>query len=144
MKIPVKFLLILSCLLFSGSLLTVLVAGNTVPVTHAGREARAITLVDLFPQCASIPRDNIIMGSGRVTGTAGHDWIFGDGGVNDLEGGSGNDCLIGGDGNDTLQGGPGNDVLLGGNGSDNLNGGSGILDTCYSGSTYTDCESTYP
>jgi hypothetical protein len=144
MRLTVRISLLLLGLLLFGSLMTVLVAGNTVPVTRAGQMTSAITLGAIVPECASIPTTSIIMGSGRVTGTAGDDWIFGDGGVNDLEGGSGNDCLIGGDGDDELAGGSGNDILFGGNGSDYTDGGSGTGDYCYSGETTKDCEFIFP
>jgi hypothetical protein len=144
MKLAFKLSFFLLALLFFSSLMTVMVAGNTVPVTHVDRETRAITLAIIVPQCASIPTTNIIMGSGSISGTAGDDWIFGSASADSISGGVGNDCLIGGDGNDTLNGGIGSDVLLGGPGSDNLDGGPGSNDSCYSGQTNSNCEYIYP
>jgi Ca2+-binding RTX toxin-like protein len=142
MKI-MKFSLLLLGLLLFGSLMTVLVAGNTVPVSRAGQMTSAITLAIIVPECASIPTTNIILASGKRDGTTGSDWMFGSSGYDDFDGKDGNDCVVGGDGDDRLQGGGGNDILLGGNGSDELDG-QGDTDYCYSGTTNRNCEFIYP
>ncbi|MFW8595681.1 Hint domain-containing protein [Cribrihabitans neustonicus] len=72
---------------------------------------------------------------GIITGTAGHDTIYGgnsagepDGGAvtNDTIGaGAGDDLVYAGDGNDQVFGGAGNDTIKGGGGSDQIRGGDG-------------------
>ncbi|MCA9125506.1 MAG: hypothetical protein KDB22_00410 [Planctomycetales bacterium] len=57
--------------------------------------------------------------------TAIVDYIFGNGGPDDLQGGRGTSYIYGGDGNDTLRGGAGNDVIVGGNGNDTIYGEAG-------------------
>ncbi|THF54439.1 calcium-binding protein, partial [Pseudothauera rhizosphaerae] len=67
----------------------------------------------------------LIVGSGRIAGTADGDEIFGQGGNDSISAGSGNDHLYGGEGNDTLYGEAGDDVLDGGAGNDHLYGAAG-------------------
>ncbi|RYF66629.1 MAG: hypothetical protein EOO39_22680, partial [Cytophagaceae bacterium] len=59
----------------------------------------------------------VIIGGYRgnsYTGSAGDDWIYGQGGIDNLVGGDGNDHLFGGSDGDTLKGGSGNDTIWGG------------------------------
>lgn len=62
--------------------------------------------------------DNILVGSGHITGKAGDDIIYGLDADDFLEGGDGSDRLVGGRGNDILDGGAGTDTMLGGLGDD--------------------------
>ncbi|MFN6979102.1 MAG: calcium-binding protein [Gemmobacter sp.] len=61
----------------------------------------------------------------RITGTDGHDDLFGLGGNDTLRGGEKSDFLFGGPGRDVLHGEGGNDRLWGGNARDRLFGGDG-------------------
>jgi Ca2+-binding RTX toxin-like protein len=62
-----------------------------------------------------------------ASGTAGNDFITGDGTLSGL---AGNDKLIGGGGNDTLSGGLDSDILVGGAGNDALDGDNNVgIDT---------------
>jgi len=75
----------------------------------------------------------------KLTGTGGHDSVFGGlgndilvglAGADLLDGGPGNDVLKGGSGNDRLKGREGDDKLFGGVGNDTLCGGSGDDTLC--------------
>ena len=61
----------------------------------------------------------------NITGSAYHDSLQGEGGVNVLRGMNGDDTLNGLGGDDRLEGGAGNDELMGGSGIDIMIGGSG-------------------
>ncbi|NRB66717.1 MAG: VWA domain-containing protein, partial [Vibrio sp.] len=63
-----------------------------------------------------------------LTGGAGDDILFGQGGDDTLDGGAGNDILFGGAGDDTLIGGLGSDILSGGDGEDEFVWHDGDLD----------------
>lgn len=63
-------------------------------------------------------------GAQNLKGTEGNDRIFGSRAGDVLTGGSGNDELYGGDGYDTLNGGDNSDGLVGGAGNDTLIGGA--------------------
>ncbi|ANW23017.1 hypothetical protein BA953_01695 [Vibrio coralliilyticus] len=69
-----------------------------------------------------------------LSGGAGDDILFGQGGDDTLDGGAGNDILLGGVGDDTLIGGLGSDILSGGDGEDefvwhygDLDGGTDVI-----------------
>ncbi|WFB46785.1 Ig-like domain-containing protein [Vibrio coralliilyticus] len=69
-----------------------------------------------------------------LSGGAGDDILFGQGGDDTLDGGAGNDILLGGAGDDTLIGGLGSDILSGGDGEDefvwhygDLDGGTDVI-----------------
>ncbi|USD95929.1 hypothetical protein CTT30_07485 [Vibrio coralliilyticus] len=63
-----------------------------------------------------------------LSGGAGDDILFGQGGDDTLDGGAGNDILLGGAGDDTLIGGLGSDILSGGDGEDEFVWHYGDLD----------------
>lgn len=79
--------------------------------------------------------ENLILGSGRDTGTgndldneidggAGDDKLYGNGGADTLIGGDGKDSLYGGDGADDITGDAGMDKIYGGTGNDTIDGGA--------------------
>ncbi len=68
---------------------------------------------------------NGTLGADALTGTAGHDEIWGWGGDDTLRGAEGNDRIYGGDGHDTLYGDEGNDLMVGHTGHDTMFGGKG-------------------
>ncbi|QRM28858.1 hypothetical protein [Microvirga sp. VF16] len=61
----------------------------------------------------------------KITGSNGHDVLWGDVGADAFYGLGGNDRLVGANGRDRLDGGLGNDTLSGGYGNDMLIGGKG-------------------
>ena len=61
----------------------------------------------------------------KITGSNGHDVLWGDVGADAFSGLGGNDRLVGANGRDRLDGGLGNDTLHGGYGNDILIGGKG-------------------
>jgi Ca2+-binding RTX toxin-like protein len=61
----------------------------------------------------------------RLSGDAGVNWIWAQGGADLVSGAGGSDVLFGEKGNDALNGGSGSDKLNGGAGRDRLNGGPG-------------------
>lgn len=61
----------------------------------------------------------------KITGSNGHDVLWGDVGADAFSGLGGNDRFVGADGRDRLDGGLGNDTLHGGYGNDILIGGKG-------------------
>lgn len=107
----------LFCIVLSA--LTAIAATNTVPATRADVDGIPIGYNDIRPPaCAGIYIDNLITGSGSITGTAGNDLILASPGIDTIDGLGGNDCILGGGSDDTLTGGDGNDVCLGGPGTD--------------------------
>ena len=60
-----------------------------------------------------------------IVGTDGDDFIYSEGGYDEVTGGLGNDQLFGGTFADVLRGGDGNDILYGETGNDGLAGGVG-------------------
>jgi Ca2+-binding RTX toxin-like protein len=67
----------------------------------------------------------VLIGSGRLNGSALDDFLSGKSGRDVLSGEGGSDILDGGGGNDTISGGAGDDLIMGGKGNDRLAGGSG-------------------
>lgn len=135
--------LALSVLILVGTI-SAFAAANIVPVTRLGEILRANTANDFKPpECASLNLNNIVVGSGNITGTNqndlilaspfddivngrnGSECILGGGGNDYIEGRQGSDIILGGPGDDTLMGGPGNDILYGGPGFDYCEGGAG-------------------
>jgi len=81
-----------------------------------------------------------LIGIENVIGSAGDDWLRGDGtanalfgndGIDTIQAAAGDDQIIGGAGDDKLSGEDGNDGLSGGIGADILNGGSGADTASY-------------
>ncbi len=68
---------------------------------------------------------NGTLGADALTGTAGHDEIWGFSGDDTLRGAEGNDRMYGGAGHDTLHGDEGDDLMVGHNGHDTMFGGRG-------------------
>ena len=75
--------------------------------------------------------DTIYLGRGRAlhgyigewtSGGPGHDTIYGQAGLDEIEAGEGNDVVRGGPGHDELSGGDGDDSLIGGPNPDFLSG----------------------
>lgn len=65
-------------------------------------------------------------GNDTIFGSAGPDFLNGEGGDDLIEAGDGNDTALGGAGRDTINAGAGNDVLSGNAGNDLINGGDGF------------------
>jgi len=112
------------------SVSTVIAATNTVPNTRLDSQTKSITSNDVKPFfCASLNVQNIITGSGTITGTNGNDLILGSATDDTIDGLGGTDCILGGSGNDTISGDAGNDVCSGGGNA---------------GDTFATCETTIP
>jgi Ca2+-binding RTX toxin-like protein len=115
----------------STSLMAVLAAANTVPVSGYSNQIYPLLANQLKPpQCAEMNLTNIVVGGMKIDGTSGNDLILGGPGHNEIHGGDGNDCILSGGGSDKLSGDAGNDVLIGGSGNDQFDGGDGS-DVCY-------------
>ncbi len=131
--------LILSILILVGAI-SAFAAANIVPVTYLGMILRANTANDFKPpECAALNLNNIVVGSGTITGTNQNDLILGSPFDDTVNGRNGSECLLGGGGNDTIDGRQGGDVILGGPGDDTLFGGPGN-DTLIGGPGNDYCE----
>jgi Ca2+-binding RTX toxin-like protein len=94
---------------------TAIAATNTVPSTRLDNQIKTITANDVKPFfCASLNLQNIIVGSGIITGTSGNDLILGSTNNDTINGQDGTDCILGGGGGDTISGENGSDVCDGG------------------------------
>ena len=83
-----------------------------MPQTYVGSSGRVVTANDVKPpQCDGLDLADRASG----TGGAGNDLVYGSGTVS---GGAGDDCVVGSPGDDTIDGGPGNDVCIGDGGND--------------------------
>ncbi len=112
------------------SVSTAIAATNTVPTTRLDNQTKSITANDVKPFfCASLNLQNIITGSGTITGTNGNDLILGSAADDTINGLGGTDCILGGGGNDTISGDGGSDVCSGGGNA---------------GDTFATCETTIP
>ncbi len=112
------------------SVITAVAAANTVPSTRLGNQTKSVTPNNLKPSfCGSLDLQNVVSGSGSITGTNGNDLILGSSGDDTIDGLDGNDCILGGTGNDTISGSNGNDVCN--------EGGD-------AGDTFATCETTIP
>jgi Ca2+-binding RTX toxin-like protein len=101
------------------SLVSVLTAANTVPPTKFLDSTIAITADALKPtDCAAITLNNMVTGSGAISGTGQDDLILGSPGVDTIAAHPGNDCILGGGGDDSIDGDAGTDVCIGGPGTD--------------------------
>jgi signal peptidase I len=120
------------------SVVTGFTATNTVPVTHAGKSAQALSYAQLTPTvCASIAIDNgqlMPVTANSATGTSDNDLILGANrtGTVNYNGKSGDDCIVAG----------------GRAGTTNIiDGGSGTLDICIgapgANNTFKNCDRTY-
>lgn len=115
-------------------------SANSVPGSYAMDTTFPIDQSQFIPhQCRGIIFDNIIYGSGDISGGPRNDLIFGSPGDDNIRGGNGDDCIIGGAGDDYIRGQNGDDFLDGGPGFDIIEGGPGD-DTCINGEDLTNCE----
>lgn len=121
-------------------------AALVVPESGLRVTAIPVTANDLKPpECASINIQNLVTGSGTITGSGINDLILGSASADTISGGNSDDCIVAGAGNDRLNGDNHNDILLGGDGDDILDGG-GHTDICYGGAgtdTFISCETQY-
>jgi Ca2+-binding RTX toxin-like protein len=100
------------------SVATAVAATNTVPSTNASELSFPVTPNDIRPSaCAGLYLNDIITGSGTITGTDGNDLILGSPANDTINGMGGNDCIIGGGGDNTIDGGSGSDICIGGPGN---------------------------
>ncbi|HEY1367097.1 MAG TPA: hypothetical protein VGF23_08290 [Gaiellaceae bacterium] len=99
----------------------VLTAGNSVPVSHVGSKASAISATDSRPSaCSSLGLTARRTGSGTINGKAASELILGSSGSDSIAAGGGNDCVVGGGGSDSINGGGGTDVCIGGPNTDSF------------------------
>lgn len=116
--------------LMISSVITAIAATNTIPSTRLDSQANSVTPNDVKPSfCASLDLQNIVSGSGVITGTNGNDLILGSTSDDTINGLSGTDCILGGSGNDSIYGDDDNDVCRGGGNA---------------GDTFETCETTIP
>jgi Ca2+-binding RTX toxin-like protein len=113
------------------------VIGNEVDCTAQDINAVVISLGDgndtytgaatpIPPAVNGGDGDDVIGGTGILSGDDGNDHLLAGAGAGILDGGPGDDTLGGADYNDSLDGGPGDDLLTGGDGDDSLTGGEGL------------------
>jgi Ca2+-binding RTX toxin-like protein len=96
-------------------------ATNSVPSTRIDQVQRSVDAGDVRPAaCDGLDIDELIVGTGTISGTAGSDLILGGTGDDVISGEGGDDCIVGGGGDDTLIGNGGGDVCIGGPGSDTI------------------------
>jgi Ca2+-binding RTX toxin-like protein len=96
-------------------------ASNSVSKTGLGDIQRSVSADDFKPSaCDGLYIDELITGTGAISGTAASDLILGGPGNDTISGEGGDDCILGGGGSDTLIGNGGNDVCIGGPGADNF------------------------
>lgn len=101
------------------SVVTAIAATNSVPSSHLTDQSRPITANDLKPsQCAALNLTEIVVGSGKFSGTNANELILGGPDADTIDGKGGSDCILGGGGNDDIDGGSGTDVCIGGPGTD--------------------------
>lgn len=101
------------------SVVTAIAATNSVPSSHLTDQSRPITANDLKPsQCAALNLTEIVVGSGKFSGTDANELILGGPDADTIDGKGGSDCILGGGGNDDIDGGSGTDVCIGGPGTD--------------------------
>lgn len=102
-------------ILIISSVITAIAATNTIPSTRLDNRTNAIIPNDVKPSsCMSLDLQNIISGSGTITGTNGNDLILGSASDDTINGLAGNDCILGGSGSDSISGDDGNDICNGG------------------------------
>ncbi len=104
-------------------------ASGSLSITLSASDGSAIvsdTFVLTIAPPLTLPYDNVISGSGNITGTALRD---------QLNGGAGNDTIRDLAGNDDAYGGAGNDAFIAGDGADLYDGGAGTDRVNYTGST---------
>jgi Ca2+-binding RTX toxin-like protein len=94
-----------------------LTASNSVGVSHADNDLRAVSVNDRAPvQCqAVIIVTSVVVGT---NGTNGDELLVGSASPESLDGNKGDDCVLGGGGDDSLRGSQGTDVCIGGPGND--------------------------
>ncbi len=101
--------------LMLSSVITAIAATNTIPSTRLDNQTNSVTPNDVKPSfCISLDLENIVSGSGVITGTNGNDLILGSAGDDIINGLAGTDCILGGSGNDSIHGGDENDICNGG------------------------------
>jgi Ca2+-binding RTX toxin-like protein len=119
LSFPVQFVILGLAALVVVSVVTAFAAGITVSPANAGQESMSVTINDLKPSaCAGLSLEQMVSGSGTLTGTSGNDLILGSSGVDVIDGLGGDDCILGGGSDDSLTGNDGSDVCLGGPGDD--------------------------
>jgi Ca2+-binding RTX toxin-like protein len=100
-------------------------AATTVPSSRIDHDSRTVSSNALKPDaCNAQSIENLITGTGAISGTSENDLILGGSGNDIISGEGGDDCIVGGGGDDTLIGNGGNDTCIGGSGSDTFD------DTC--------------
>lgn len=93
------------------SVITAIAATNTIPATRLDNQTSSITPNDVKPpSCITLDLQDIISGSGIITGTEGNDLILGSAGNDTINGLGGTDCILSGGGDDTISGGSNNDI----------------------------------
>lgn len=96
-------------------------AANSIPPTQLDSISRSVEFHELAPAgCGAQDLEQLITGSGTLTGTSGNDLILGSAGDDTIDGLGGDDCIVGGGGDDTLIGGEGSDSCIGGPGANTL------------------------
>lgn len=107
--------------LMLGQIIFASAAANSIPPTQIDSISRAVALQELAPtDCDAQSLEQLITGSGTLTGTSGNDLILGSAGDDTIDGLGGDDCVVGGGGDDTLIGGEGEDSCIGGAGSNTI------------------------
>jgi Ca2+-binding RTX toxin-like protein len=123
MKIPFALRLLtfgLVALIIISSV-TAFAAANTVQTTNVAHQTVTVNINDLKPSsCAGWSLENLVTGSGSITGTEGDDLILGGSSMDMIDGLGGDDCIVGGGGDDQITGGGGTDICIGGPGIDTL------------------------
>jgi len=104
---------------------------GTDTVSYAGSAAAVTVDLAAGTGVGGDAQGDTLTGIEYLTGSAHHDWLYGDGIANILTGLDGNDVLYGRDGADVLHGGAGADLLFGGTGADYIDGGDGFDSASY-------------
>lgn len=121
MRSPFRFLIFGLLALIVITSMTAVAATNTIPSTRIASRTLAFNINHLKPSaCAGLSLENLVTGSGTLTGTGGNDLILASSGGDTIDSLGGNDCILGGGGDDQITGGDGNDVCIGGPGTDTL------------------------
>jgi Ca2+-binding RTX toxin-like protein len=100
------------------NIVTAFAATNTVQATNVAYKTISVGINDKKPSaCTGWSLENLITGSGSITGTEGNDLILGSSGADTIDGLGGDDCILGGGDDDLITGGDGVDVCIGGPGT---------------------------
>lgn len=121
MKIPFALRLLtfgLVALIIISSV-TAFAAANIVQTTNVTHQTMNVNIDDLKPStCTGWTLENLVTGTGPITGTEYNDLILGSSGADSIDGLGGDDCIVGGGGDDQITGNSGTDICIGGLGSD--------------------------